>query len=208
MSTRNLKKPKSRATCRLVFSNRPTDFVAISGAALVALLLAVGSNLPRAKAEEATAASAILSPQDYNFVAQANLGAPFQIDSGRLAEKAATTAEIRDYAHLMVETHIPVVDALNKILVRKNIKAPPNTLLSGAYSTMVSSLKSESGASLDRDYVKGQVDYQKGNDALFRGEIEHGSDPDLKQFARATLPKIDDHLDRASKLAKEKTVSE
>lgn len=207
MSTRNLKKPKSQAM-RLVFSNRPADFVAISGAALLALLLAVGSSLPRAKAEEATAASAILSSQDYNFVAQANLGAPFQIDSGRLAEKAATTAEIRDYAHLMVETHIPVVDALNKILARKNIKAPPNTLLRGAYSTMVSTLKSESGAALDRDYIQGQVDYQNGNDALFRGEIEHGSDPDLKQFARATLPKIDDHLDRALKLEKEKTASE
>lgn len=207
MSTKNLKKPKSQAM-RLVFSNRPADFVAISGAALVALLLAVGSSLPRAKAEEATAASAILSPQDYNFVAQANLGAPFQIDSGRLVENATTTVEIRDYAHLMVVTHIPVVDALNKILARKNIKAPPNTLLRGAYSTMVSSLKSESGAALDRDYVEGQVDYQKGNDALFRDEIEHGSDPDLKQFARATLPKIDDHLDRALKLAKEKTASE
>ena len=37
----------------------------------------------------------------------------------------------------------------------------------------------------------------KGNEALFRNEIENGSDPDLKQFARATLPKIVDHLDRA-----------
>jgi putative membrane protein len=51
------------------------------------------------------------------------------------------------------------------------------------------------------------VDYQKGNEALFRNEIESGSDPDLKDFARKTLPKIVDHLDRALKLAEEKAVS-
>jgi hypothetical protein len=33
----------------------------------------------------------------------------------------------------MVITHVPVVDALNKILQRKGIEAPPpNTLLHGA----------------------------------------------------------------------------
>ena len=203
MLTKMRRTPRIQAKCRPMFSERLAEFVAISGAALIALLLAVGSDLSRAKAGEAAAATAILSCQDYNFIAQANLGAPFQIDSGRVAEKGATTAEIRDYARLMVVTHIPVVDALNNILQRKNIEAPPNTLLRGAYRTMVSSLKSEQGTALDRDYVRGQVDYQRGNEALFRKEIEDGSDPDLKDFARKTLPKITDHLDRALKLAGE-----
>jgi putative membrane protein len=78
-----------------------------------------------------------LSPVDYNFVAQANLGAPFQVDSGRLAEEKATTAALRDYARLMVVSHVPVVDALNAILHHKGITAPPNTLLHAAYDTMI-----------------------------------------------------------------------
>jgi predicted outer membrane protein len=57
------------------------------------------------------------------------------------------------------------------------------------------------GAAFDRDYVNGQVEYQKGNAALFRQEIENGSDPELKQFASQTLPKIEDHLQRALRLA-------
>ncbi len=65
------------------------------------------------------------SPVDYNFVAQANLGAPFQIASGRIAEEKATTANIRDYAHLMVVSHMPVVDALAAILRRERATAPP-----------------------------------------------------------------------------------
>jgi putative membrane protein len=55
---------------------------------------------------------------------------------------------------------------------------------------------------LDGDYVNGQVKYQKGNAALFRREIQDAADPvDLKQFGRQTLPKIDDHLQRALKFA-------
>jgi putative membrane protein len=36
---------------------------------------------------------------------------------------------------------------------------------------------------------------------LFEQEIQNGADPDLKEFARHTLPKIVDHLQRAEKLA-------
>jgi putative membrane protein len=49
--------------------------------------------------------------------------------------------------------------------------------------------------------VNGQVEYQKGNAALFQQEIQNGNDPDLRRFARETLPKIEDHLQRALKLA-------
>jgi putative membrane protein len=201
---------KEQPKRRRAIPRSSADVLAISCTAITALLLAVGPDPSWSQTAEppATSVSAKLSPEDYNFVAQANLGAPFQIDSGRVAEKGATTAELRDYAHLMVVTHIPVVDALNKILARKHVEAPANTLLRGAYHTMISSLTAEHGDALDRDYVEGQVDYQKGNEALFRNEIENGSDPDLKQFARATLPKIVDHLDRALKLASDKAASQ
>jgi putative membrane protein len=49
--------------------------------------------------------------------------------------------------------------------------------------------------------VIGQVDYQEGNTALFQNEIQNGTDPDLKEFARQTLPKIENYLQRALKLA-------
>ena len=173
------------------------------GVAFTLLTLAAGT----AGADEpangsAQVAASALSPVDYNFVAQANLGAPFQIASGRVAEEKATTAAVRAYAHLMVVTHIPVVDALNAVLRGQHIAPPPNTLLQGAYASIMASLDADRGPAFDRDYVTGQVDYQKGNDALFRYEIQYGTDPALREFAQRTLPKIDDHLQRALKLAK------
>jgi putative membrane protein len=182
------------------------QYITRSSVALTLLLF--GATIGIAKAQNAGApaaasASSSWSAVDYNFVAQANLGAPFQVDSGRLAEKKAATAHLRDYAHLMVVSHKPVIDDLDAILRQKGETAPPNTLLHAAYDTMIASLKDDHGAAFDRDYVTGQVDYQKGNAALFQYEIQNGTDPELKEFARRTLPKIEDHLQRALRLAKE-----
>jgi putative membrane protein len=165
-----------------------------------ALLWSAGTATAIAQTSAPPEVPATLNAIDFNFVGQANLGAPFQVDSGRLAEAKATNAEVRSYAHLMVTTHIPVVDALNVILKQKDI-TPSNTLLHGAYDAMIFTLNTDRGVAFDRNYVNGQVEYQKGNAALFEQELQNGSDPELKEFARQTLPKIIDHLKRAEKLA-------
>jgi putative membrane protein len=164
------------------------------------LLWSAGMAAASAQTVAPPEAPATLNAIDFNFVGQANLGAPFQVDSGRLAETKATNAAISSYAHLMVTTHIPVVNALNVILKQKNI-TPSSTLLHGAYDAMMFTLNADRGVPFDRNYLNGQVEYQKGNAALFEQEIQNGNDPELKEFARQTLPKIVDHLERARKLA-------
>jgi putative membrane protein len=178
-----------------------------SGLALTcALLWTAGTAVATAQTAAPPETPASLNAIDFNFVGQANLGAPFQVDSGRLAETKGTNPDIVNYAHLMVTSHIPVVDALNVILKQKGI-TPSNTLLHGAYQAMISTLEADRGAAFDRDYVNGQVEYQKGNAALFAQEIANGTDPDLKEFARQTLPKILDHLQRAEKLAADRRLA-
>jgi putative membrane protein len=143
--------------------------------------------------------SAVLGPADLYFVTQTSLGTPFQIDSGRLAQTKGTTAAIRSYAQLMVTSHITVNRALQAILKNK-APTPPPTLLKAAYSTSISTLERETGQTFDADYIRGQVNYQRANAALYQYEAANGSDPDLKAFAQQTLPKIQDHLERALKL--------
>src|ERR1700716_4014847 len=138
--------------------NRPSAIKRIErfGFAAALLSLAGGIGIANAQIAAPMAAPTTLNAVDFNFVGQANLGAPFQVDSGRLAETKATSAAIRGYAHLVVTSHIPVVDALNVILKRKKI-TPSNTLLRGAYDAMISTLEADRRAAFDRDYVNGQV---------------------------------------------------
>ena len=164
-----------------------------------AILLALVTSAPAAQTPAASAPGASLGPADTYFVTQTSLGTPFQVDSGRLAETKGTTQAIRSYAELMVSSHISVNKALLAILKNK-APVPPPTLLKAAYAAMVSSLQHETGETLDADYVRGQVNYQRANTALYEYEIANGTDTDLKAFAQETLPKIQDHLARALKL--------
>jgi putative membrane protein len=77
-----------------------------------------------------------LGPVDTYFVTQTSLGTPFQVESGNLAVTKGTTQAIRDYAQLMVSSHVAVNNALDAIL-RKMPAAPPPTLLKAAYSTVI-----------------------------------------------------------------------
>jgi putative membrane protein len=164
-----------------------------------AISLPLVTSAPAAQTSAARESGTPLGPADTYFVTQTSLGTPFQVDSGRVAETKGTTQAIRSYADLMVSSHITVNNALLAILKNK-APVPPPTLLKAAYATMVSTLQHESGQTLDADYVRGQVNYQKGNTALYEYEIANGADPDLKAFAQETLPKIQDHLARALKL--------
>jgi putative membrane protein len=99
----------------------------------------------------------------------------------------------------MVSSHIAVNAALQAILKGKG-PVPPPTLLKATYATTLSTLRNEAGQPFDEDYVHGQVDYQEANVALYQYEITNGSDADLTRFAQDTLPKIQDHLERALEL--------
>jgi putative membrane protein len=166
---------------------------------IFAILILLTTSVPAAETSAASASGTPLGPADTYFVTQTSLGTPFQVDAGRVALAKGTTQAIRSYADLMVSSHITVNDALLAVLKNK-APVPPPTLLKAAYATTVSSLQHESGSTLDADYVRGQVNYQKANAALYEYEIANGTDPDLKAFAQETLPKIQDHLARALKL--------
>ena len=172
---------------------------AATSLALAANLLLPTISTSAAQTPATSAPGAPLGPSDAYFVSQTSLGTPFQVDSGRVAEAKGTTLAIRSYAKLTVSSHIAVNNALLGILKNK-APAPPPTLLKAAYATMVSTLQHESGRTLDADYIRGQVNYQKANADLYQYEISSGTDPDLKAFAQETLPKIQDHLARALKL--------
>jgi putative membrane protein len=170
-----------------------------SGALLALLSVTLAAGIAGARAPVTSPARTALGPVDTYFVTQTSLGTPFQVDSGRLAVAKGGTQDIRAYADLMVSSHLAVNGALVTILERK-APVPPPTLLAAAYATMMSTLEDEAGRAFDRYYVRGQIDYQHANADLYRYEIDSGGDPDLRQFAQQTLPKIQDHLEMAERL--------
>lgn len=172
--------------------------IAFFGGILLAAMIAVASGTAYTQVS-AKASLVPLGPVDTYFVTQTSLGTPFQVNAGQIAQTKGGTPTIRSYAQLMVSSHIAVNNALVAILNRK-APVPPPTLLKAAYTTIISTLQDETGQTFNRDYVRGQVNYQRANLALYQYEIANGRDPDLKAFAKQTLPRIQSHLALALKL--------
>ncbi len=148
-----------------------------------------------------SAGSTTLSPVDYAFIGSTYLGNQYQVDTGKLGETHALHPAVKDYAQLMDTSHVEVQSKLVGLLKKKGLTQPTLTLLQGAYASVVQILSDEKGPAFERDYVSAQVHYQHSNDALYRWEIANGKDPALIAYAKVVLPKVDDHLDRAEKLA-------
>ena len=142
-----------------------------------------------------------MSPVDYAFIGSTYLGNQYQVDTGKLGETHAAHPAVKDYAQLMDTSHVEVQSRLVALLNKKGLTQPTLTLLQGAYASIVQILSDEKGPAFERDYVSGQVHYQHSNDALYRWEIANGKDPDLIAYAKIVLPKVDDHMSRAEKLA-------
>jgi len=160
--------------------------------------------LATAAAAQPAAKPGTLGPVDYAFIGQTHLGNPYQTNSGRIGVTHAASPKVVAYAKLMIPSHIEVQQKLDAILARKGITPPPTTLLEHSYDAMLAVLKDEKGEAFDREYVRQQMNYQTGNDALYRWEIANGKDPDLLAFAKMVLPKIDDHFDKVKALQAEK----
>jgi hypothetical protein len=94
-------------------------------------LPALASPMPTA-ASMATAA--MLNVVVFNFVGQASLGAPFQVDSARITEAKSTRATIPTYLHLM--RLLPSSEATQRYVVRcwRSRGAPARGLTIGANS--------------------------------------------------------------------------
>jgi hypothetical protein len=79
----------------------------------------------------------------------------------------ATAQGIRNYAQLMVSSHIRVNNATGAILKKKALtRSRSPTLLGAAYSIFISTLEHENGQTSDNDHVKGQVNYGYEMDRL------------------------------------------
>ena len=59
----------------------------------------------------------------------------------------------------------------------------------------------KSGDSFDKSYIKDQIKAHKETVDLFQKEISSGQDQQAQQFARATLPTIQAHLDKINQIA-------
>ncbi len=143
-------------------------------------------------------AAAPLSAQDRSFAKQAANGGLAEVDEGLLAVSRAQSQDIKQFGQHMIDDHTANNQELMTLLEQKGITPP--AAVDRKHSREAAQLQKLSGAAFDRAYIKDQIAGHQQMAAMMQTEIQSGSDPDLKAFARKTLPTIQQHLQMAQQL--------
>ena len=122
-----------------------------------------------------------------------------EVAAGKLAEAKAGNAALTDFAGMMVKDHSTADQKLWAIAAEKNVKMP--TTPGVEQVAAAEKLKLLRGKSFDKAYIKDQLEAHRDTVALFKKEIASGRDKDARQFAQDTLPTVQAHLDKITKIA-------
>ncbi len=138
-----------------------------------------------------------LKHTDRTFVERAAESGRDEVAIARIAAERATSPDVKKFAQMLVDDHTRANDELTSLANAKNVKLKAKEKSEDKWS------KKDPNA-LDRDFVKQMISDHKKDIKLFTKESQDGSDSELVEFARKTLPTLNHHLEAASEL--EKTV--
>jgi putative membrane protein len=138
------------------------------------------------------------SSQDRTFIMEATAGGLAEVQLGRLALQKASRSEVKEFGQMMVADHTKANDQLLNIAQGKGPAAPHS--LEPEHKAAQDHLSKLSGEAFDRAYMQHMVKDHQKDVALYRKQATGASDPDVKQFASATLPTLQKHLQRAQEI--------
>ncbi|HEX8188389.1 MAG TPA: DUF4142 domain-containing protein [Pyrinomonadaceae bacterium] len=135
---------------------------------------------------------------DQKFVMFAAMGGMAEVEMGRLAAQKGASEDVRQFGQRMVDDHTKANEELMRIVSPKGMTPP--AMLDAKHQAAMQKMSALSGEKFDREYAKMMVGDHKKTVGEFQKEAGRGADPDLKAFAAAQLPALQEHLRMAQRL--------
>ncbi len=135
-----------------------------------------------------------ISAVDRNFIiraAQMNL-AEVQLSELALQRSTRASREVRQFAEQMVNDHTGATARLSQVALQKNVILPIE--LDAQHRVIRNRLSKLSGEEFDRAYLNAMDKDHLASVELFQNQARQGEDPDVRAFARNTLPALRGHL--------------
>jgi putative membrane protein len=134
---------------------------------------------------------------DRNFMMKAAQGGMMEVQLAQMAQQKASSDEVKQYAQRLEQDHSKANEKLKEIAQERQVSLPTDL---GKHQEQVSKLQNLSGEAFDRAYIQMQVKHHKKDISEFRKQSNRGMDTDLKEFASAQLPALEQHLQQAQQL--------
>jgi len=135
-----------------------------------------------------------------DFVEEASAKGVAEVEAGKLAEEKGTAADVKAFGAMIVKDHTAANEKLKAIADQKKLEVSTDAELLDKAKSMILDLRS--AKSFDQAYSNNQVKAHEATIEIFKDEIKNADDAQLKEFATATLPKLQAHLEQAKALAK------
>jgi putative membrane protein len=136
------------------------------------------------------------------FAAAASASDLFEIESSKMAQNQAKSAEVKSFAAMLVKDHTKSTVELKAIAAKENITLSPPTLTPDMQSK-IDALKSAKGEQFDTLYLSQQVPAHEAALKLHQGYAQSGDNAALKDFASKTSTVVSKHLDEARAMSKQ-----
>ena len=132
-----------------------------------------------------------------DFVDAATEAGIAEVVTGNLAKEKSQSADIKSFAQQMVTDHTQANQKLGDIARKLDISVPDEAALTDKVKKMILEWRDDS---VDKSYINNQVDAHEKAVELFKKEAASSDKAELKAFASATLPKLEQHLEHAKAL--------
>jgi putative membrane protein len=149
-----------------------------------------------AQTESNQTAQTASSPQEFaTMAAQSNM---LEIESSRMALEMSKKDDIRAFAQKMIDDHTKAGKDMMEAASADKVEDVPQKL-DAAHQAMIDELKNASGDDFDRAYSQMQLEaHQQAVQLFTQFAQQQGA---LADFAKKTLPALQEHLDMARDLS-------
>jgi putative membrane protein len=142
-------------------------------------------------------AGLMVGKTDHDFMVKAAQGGMMELEATRLAQEKATSSEVKEFARKLEQDHQKANEQLKQLAAQKNVDLPEDM---GKHAAMLEKIRNLSGDKFDKEFMKMQVNHHKKDVNEFQKHANRSMDSDVKAFASATLPTLQQHLQQAQEL--------
>ena len=137
---------------------------------------------------------------DRSFALAANSGGLAEVKLGRLAQQKGQSEKVKAFGERMAMDHGKAGGDLKQAAEKSGIRLPAG--MNRKDQEVCQRLAKLEGPAFDQAYAEAMVKDHEEDVAAFEREAAGGQDPSIKDFARRTLPTLQEHLRLAREMAR------
>lgn len=135
-----------------------------------------------------------------DFAAQTDM---VEANLGQLADSAASSQQVKDYAQMLVTDHTNDFHQLDSVAHQANLTMP-TAIDTANNKMMIAPFQKLKGTAFDKKYAREMVAGHTKAIDIYKKEATDAENPALKSYAEQALPTLQKHLDAAKTLEKAK----